>query len=318
VLESKELLVECIYSLISPGTELAIFTGTHPGIKNPNNEFAKYPFFPGYAAVGKVIAVGSEVRDFVTGDQVYFPGQHERYAVLPCDHLPVLRLPSDFPLELAPFIRIGQIATTALLVSEASPNDTVIVLGLGLIGNIVAQLFKIRGTKVIGIDRHTFRRELAHLSGIDLVTGADYQESVKAIMETTEFAGARTVVEATGNPSAIPLALQLVRTKGEVILLGSTRGTVCLDVYNLIHRKGTCLKGAHESLVPIFAASATDGDKLDQLSIARQIMEWIWKQNLVVGHLVSNIIKPDTISEGYRCLQEDKDHSIGVLIDWRK
>ena len=50
-----EVLLENVYSIISPGTELAMFTKTHVGFPNPNNKYAKYPFRPGYCAAGRVI-----------------------------------------------------------------------------------------------------------------------------------------------------------------------------------------------------------------------------------------------------------------------
>jgi NADPH:quinone reductase-like Zn-dependent oxidoreductase len=64
VISTNQVLVATDYSLISPGTELALYTGTHTGLSNPNNSWAKYPFSPGYAIVGRVIAVGSEITEF--------------------------------------------------------------------------------------------------------------------------------------------------------------------------------------------------------------------------------------------------------------
>ncbi len=54
-----EILVKHLFGLISPGTELAMFTESHVGFKDPDFSYASYPFLPGYTAVGKVLVVGS-------------------------------------------------------------------------------------------------------------------------------------------------------------------------------------------------------------------------------------------------------------------
>ena len=69
----SDVLVRNRLSLISAGTELAMFTRTHRGFDEPEFSYAKYPFYPGYAAVGEVLAVGDGVTDLAPGASRFPP-----------------------------------------------------------------------------------------------------------------------------------------------------------------------------------------------------------------------------------------------------
>src|SRR5258707_13232925 len=73
---SNQILVATEASAVSAGTELAVYTGSHQWLKDPNLPDWKFPFRPGYSAAGKVIAVGSEIRDWRAGDPVSYPGNY--------------------------------------------------------------------------------------------------------------------------------------------------------------------------------------------------------------------------------------------------
>src|SRR4051794_34696978 len=69
-------------SAISPGTELAVYTGIHQWLADPTRRWPKFPFVPGYSGVGHVTRVGAEVTTFTEGDRVIFPAQHASHAVV--------------------------------------------------------------------------------------------------------------------------------------------------------------------------------------------------------------------------------------------
>ncbi len=74
-----QVLVKNRVSLISAGTELAMFTRTHRGFDVEDFAYAKYPFSPGYSAVGEVIAAADHTSGLSTGDVVHHSGQHATY-----------------------------------------------------------------------------------------------------------------------------------------------------------------------------------------------------------------------------------------------
>lgn len=309
-----QMLVKCLYSLVSPGTELAMYTHTHIGFSDPANTYARYPFYAGYTAVGQVEAVGANVHDFAPGDIVYYPGYHQTYSLVAPDQMTVLPVPLDLPLIHVPFVRMAEISYTAVLMTTVSEGDSVAVLGLGLVGNLAAQLFQLQGAAVIGLDLVAFRRQLASAAGIAHVVDAEQQDVVRAVQDLTGGEGADIVVEATGSPQVVATALAMAREKGEVLLLGSTRGLVELDVYNHIHRRGVTLKGAHGRLVP---RRAQDGS-IDQVAVDKRMLQWLQEGRLKVDHLVTECVRPiqAEVERAYQALLHAKENTMAILIDW--
>src|SRR4029077_1491651 len=76
---SQEVLIRNRLGLVSPGTELAIFTGEHRGFDDPNH-WAGYPWWPGYCNVGEVEAVARGVCGVSVGDRVVHESTHATFA----------------------------------------------------------------------------------------------------------------------------------------------------------------------------------------------------------------------------------------------
>src|SRR5262245_37549937 len=82
----NQILVKTEASAVSPGTELAVYTGTHQWLRDPSMSDWKFPFRAGYSAAGKVIAVGARVAGCKPGDHVSFPGNHASAELLTVGH----------------------------------------------------------------------------------------------------------------------------------------------------------------------------------------------------------------------------------------
>src|SRR5436309_15385668 len=83
---ANQVLVAAEVSAVSAGTELAVYTGTHQWLKDPNLPEWKFPFRPGYSAAGSVVAVGSAVTGWKPGDRVSYPGNHASAELLMLGH----------------------------------------------------------------------------------------------------------------------------------------------------------------------------------------------------------------------------------------
>src|SRR3954453_21466800 len=84
--KDNQILVATEVSAVSPGTELAVYTGTHQWLKDPNLPDWKFPFPPGYSAAGSIVAVGSGVAGWQPGDRVSYPGNHASAELLTLGH----------------------------------------------------------------------------------------------------------------------------------------------------------------------------------------------------------------------------------------
>src|SRR5262245_20997933 len=82
----NQILVRTEASFVSPGTELAVYTGTHQWLKDPNLPDWKFPFRPGYSAAGTVAAGGAAVEGWIPGDRVSYPGNHASAELLTLGH----------------------------------------------------------------------------------------------------------------------------------------------------------------------------------------------------------------------------------------
>lgn len=307
-LASDEIALKTHYSLISAGTELACLRGLEG--------WARLPFTPGYAACGEIIATGDGVSGYAPGDMVFAYTGHVSHART---NRLYAHLPEGLDPKLAPFTRMAAVSITALRVSEAELGDPVAVLGLGLVGNLAAQLFTLAGCEVIGIDVSPRRRELAHLCGVKhVVDGAD--DVVAAVSELTTGEMCPTVVEATGVPAVAEKAALLAGKLGEVILLGSPRGEYqanLTEFLNHIHLWGKCVtfKGAHEWRYPVHK----DPGGFTKHSLPRNIeilLGLIAEGRLQVAPLLTHVLPPSECAAAYAGLRDKRDEYVGVIFDW--
>ncbi len=312
-----EVLFRTIFSLISPGTELALYTGTHVGIPDPNNTFAKYPFYPGYATVGEVVSTGAGVSQLAPGDWVYTLGRHAAYQTASLSdqrNCPVMRLDSAHIQDAAKttFTRLAAITLTSIVQSELRIGDVAVVIGMGLIGNLAAQLYALRGAEVVVVDVVEERLRIAQSMGIKHVILSGEQVNLRErLRELTGREAADIVVEATGSPQLVIPALQLVKHLGQVVALGSTRGNVDLNVYDYIHCKGIRFIGAHENLQ----------DRQDfvssRLELSRYALSLIQQNILKTEPLITHKLRYSEAHTGYDLLLNRQQQALGVLLDWR-
>jgi threonine dehydrogenase-like Zn-dependent dehydrogenase len=147
-----EVVVQACRSVISPGTELAHYRGESLVGLLPPAQRPHQPFHPGYAMAGTVIAAGLD-SGFVVGTRVLSHTPHQSVVRFdPRQHV-CLPLPAGIDLDIAPFARLGQIGGVSLQLTAARPGDTVAVIGLGPVGNLVAQLAQASGYRVVSVER---------------------------------------------------------------------------------------------------------------------------------------------------------------------
>lgn len=306
----QEICVRTEYTLVSPGTELALYEGTHSGLADPDIAFAKYPHGPGYTAIGRVEECGAEVTGLQPGEQIFFFGKHETWSCwAPKDALWLL-VPEGLTIEQVLLGRLVQIASTCLGCLRVRPKR-VTVVGAGLIGILAAQVLQAHGVPEVVIqDVNPARLQLASRCRVRLValgTGGDLGPS-RALLRGDPDA----VVEATGVPAMVTASLDAVRRCGDVILLGSPRGSLAIDLYKQIHRKGVALIGAHEAMLPDLARSS----ELSREGLLRQAFEWLRTGAITVDGLVTDVVRPEEMPDTYDRISRDKNNVLGVIINW--
>src|SRR5215207_5777115 len=159
-----QVLVRTAASFVSPGTELAVYTGTHQWLKDPNLPDWKFPFRPGYSAAGEVVAVGSGIDGWKPGDRVSYPGNHATHELLTIGHERgrLWRMPDNLSADKAALACIARYGLGGVLRAGITLGRSVAVLGLGIIGQFATRCALAAGCHpVVGIDSVPMRRQAA-------------------------------------------------------------------------------------------------------------------------------------------------------------
>ena len=173
----------------------------------------------GYCNVGKVIAIGEGVQGFQVGDRVASNGSHAEVVLVPQNL--VVKIPDNVTNREATFTVIGSIGLQGIRLVNPTLGETIVVIGLGLIGLITAQLLKACGCKVIGIDFDEKKLSLASSWGITTCNPVQ-NDVVKFVTNFTNGNGTDAVIITASAKSndLISQAARMSRKRGRIVLVG--------------------------------------------------------------------------------------------------
>ncbi len=174
----------------------------------------------GYCNVGTVIAVGRNVSSFQVGNRVASNGTHAEVVCIPQNL--VAKIPDNVSDEEAAFTVIGSIGLQGIRLMQPALGETVVVIGLGLIGLVVAELLKANGCRVIGIDFDQQKVDMAKEKGIIAFNPATDGDAVKFVLDLTDQTGCDGVIitASAKTDSIIHEAAQMSRKRGRIVLVG--------------------------------------------------------------------------------------------------
>jgi 2-desacetyl-2-hydroxyethyl bacteriochlorophyllide A dehydrogenase len=318
-----EFLVETECTFISAGTELANYTGKDPQVFLPGS-WCAYPWRSGYANVGKVTAVAENVTCVKLGQRVFTCGPHAS-VIKASQRMMAIAVPDGMDPAVAAASRMAGVATTAVTVAEIGMHPWVVVFGLGMVGNLAAQAFRILGGRVIGVDLMPDRRALAERCGIPVTVGGTPEEVRQAVADATGGAMADIAVEATGLSPVILQALGVTANLGQCILLGSPRtpfdGSLTA-VFSEIHLRNIAVRGALEWVLPEYPPVATFGGKtlplLSHYDKQAMIFDWVKRGEMQIAPLISHRLPAWQVKEGYDGLLQHPANYTGVVLDWQE
>jgi predicted dehydrogenase/threonine dehydrogenase-like Zn-dependent dehydrogenase len=191
---------------------------TYDSVVNKLNQ----PMSLGYCNVGEVIELGKCVSGLKVGDRVASNGTHAEYVSVPKNL--VVKVPDTVSDEEAVFTVIGSIALQGIRLARPALGEIIVVIGLGLIGLITAELLKANGCDVIGFDFEEQKVQLAKEKGISAINLADGTDPINYVLDYTSEVGADGVIITASSKSndIIHQAAQMSRKRGRIILVGVT------------------------------------------------------------------------------------------------
>jgi len=163
-------------------------------------------------------------------------GVFTEYVVVPFNRL--VAVPSSVSKKASGVLQVLGTCVHAVKTLHPFPGQVAAVIGLGVAGQLITQLLRLRGLTVVGITRSEWKRELATGSGTHVVAAPD--DAAGVLFHVTEGRGPDVVVEAVGTEATLAQAIELAGTGGEVLVYGTiTGGETGLPYYQLYHKELT-------------------------------------------------------------------------------
>lgn len=188
----------------------------------------------GYSNVGKVIAIGEGVTGFHVGDRVVSNGPHAEF-VMVAQNLCAL-IPESIGNEEASFTVLGAIALQGIRLCQPTIGETIVVIGLGIIGQLTAQILHNSGISVLAVDMDASRVQIAQQLGIESVHLTENSDIVNYALNKSGGVGVDGVIITAATKSNKPIvqSAQMCRKRGRIVLVG----VVGLDIpRNIFYEK---------------------------------------------------------------------------------
>ena len=237
-LEDKEILVEIDYAGVSIGTERQIFYG--------DDNRAVFPVITGYQSIGVVAETKGNCGDIKVGDKVLVGpgakvpglnicwGSHVSHAVVKAEA--VLRCPEGMKSEEGALTWLAGVGNQGNDKAGVKQGDVVVVIGQGMIGQMAAQLARVRGAvKIITADVNPMRVDLSGKYSADVAVNTTKSDLKDAVFAQSKD-GADVVFEATGIANLLPKAMELVKPEGTLCYQGWYPGDIIFP-FQVPHEK---------------------------------------------------------------------------------
>jgi len=337
------VLVRPAFSLISSGTETASLhqegvvaelrhnpshlqkiaaavktTGPVRTFSEVRAKFSEYAVL-GYSGAGRVAEVHPTVTDIQPGQFVAFGGEGSGHGetVVAGRNL-VVPLPEGVPLEHGPFATLGSIALHAVRIANIGLGETVVVIGLGIVGQLIAQLARLQGGSVIAIDLKAERIELAKRLGAEHALSAEAAGEIRSL---TDGRGADCVIVAAAAKSPAPCqqALEICADRGRLVIVGA----VPIEFpWHEMYMKEIKLFMSRAYGPGSYDASYEKGGRDYPIGYVRwtenrnmaEFLRLVGQGRVVLGPLVSHEFKIDDAAEAYRTIMDPKAQSLAVLL----
>lgn len=324
-LASDEVRLRTLYSGISAGTELTAYRGSNPYLRKrwdrerrlfvpAERPHLEYPIRGwGYEEVGEIVELGAGVEGLAVGDRVYGAWGHRSRHVVGAAYARARLLPGGVEPLLGIFSQIGAIALNGIHDARIRIGETVAVFGLGVPGQIAAQLARRSGARVVGIDLLPARLAHGEASGaVDVALDANEGAVAERIRELTDGRGADVAIEASGSTHALHEAIRSVAYSAKVVALGFFQGNA----------EGLFLgEEFHHNRVNLVCSQIYGVDpeltyRWDEARLVQTVMRLQADGTLRLAPLVTHEFAYEDAAEAFRLLDRNPEETLQVVLDF--
>lgn len=307
-----DVRVRAIVSGVSAGSELLVYRGLAPSDIPPDlptveGDF-RFPIKFGYANVGTVVEVGSEVTRLAVDDLVFTHHPHQTEYVVPADF--PIRLPKSLPVERGVFAANLETAATVVLDAHPRLEEAVLVVGQGIVGLLVTMLLKRTGARpIIAVDLHERRRDAAVRAGADHALGPG-DELVPDVLELTGGRGVDVAIEASGSANALQSCVDAAAFGGTVVV-ASWYGTrdVTLALGGAFHRRRLRLVSTQVSTLD--PALSPRWSRERRTDLVRTVLT-----EFALEDLISHRFPLSAATSAYELLETKPEECLQVILDY--
>ena len=241
--QANQVLIRSHISLISPGTERAALTQKWDDPSFRSN--------PGYALAGEVIAAGENAAGLYSGERVIALVGHASAALASTEPWVTLPIPEPVSDETALFLPLASVALHALRRAKLEMGEQILIIGMGIIGQIAITLARMQGaSKIIAMDLSDQRLELARRRGADELVHSSSVDPESAIMSITGGEGAPLILDASGSTQFIPQTFKLAAVGGRIVTVGIIDEQVTVQFYREFMQRELSLIAASQPRCP--------------------------------------------------------------------
>ncbi len=325
-LQPNEVRLKTLFSGISAGTELTHYRGSNVYLHKFWNETDRlfltsdgatsktYPIYgSGYEECGKVIELGSAVDKVKAGDIIYGTWQHRTHHIVSEDYAANRLIPAGLDPILGIFSQMTAIAYNGILDAAIRLGETVAIFGLGVPGQMCAQMAKRSGARVIGIDMIPMRLELGKDQGwVDVALDGRPGQVAEKIKEITHHKGVDVAFEMSGSYAALQEAIRSVVYSGKVISQGFYQGGgQSLFLGEEFHHNRINVICSQISGVSPELSNRWNVDRM-----ARRGIELQAEGILNFKPLITHQFRLEQVAEAYQLLDEHSDQALQIVIDF--
>ncbi len=286
------------------GSDKTFYRGQMPPKTAEFRQEPKFPFYLGHESGGTVVEIGSKVREYKVGDKVIAFGWNNNFAeYFKAKVWELQPVPEGLDMDIA---SIGEAVGCAMysgLNSGVQMGDTVVVMGGGFAGQIIAQCAKKKGAeKVVVVDVLEGKLKLAKKLGADITINAAKEDALEIVKDLTKGVGADVVIEAAGSEQSINQCTEMIKHNGKFVWYSWITQPVNLNI------------------------SRWHDDGLEFINTCLVHHTWreryVWTPNVLrpviqgmvdVKSLITNEFKLDQIKEAFDLVDKD-DSAIKVIL----
>jgi threonine dehydrogenase-like Zn-dependent dehydrogenase len=227
-----------------------------------------------------------------------FGGSHARESVSEAAQL--IRLQGGAPLfATASYAYLGAVAHEGIARMKLRPGSVLLVVGLGMLGQLAGKIAQLLGLRVIGVNRSAWKRDTAKAFGFDAVCAPEAGE-IQAAVQALGFGPVKYAFDTTGNQPLIKLALSCLVPYGELSLGGYYPPQDYRVDWDFCHSRN----------LSIHSPVGWGGHAPDYV-------RFVDEGCLNIDPLIRHRIKPQDISRFYGDLVQNHSDCLGAVIDWR-